>query len=64
MVVCGLHLLVGMADVAAITLLEWESTRFEGAVGAAALSLCFKKSESVNSLSYSNCMQGLQQGWL
>ena len=43
---CGLHLLVGMADVAAITLLEWESTHFEGAVGAAALSLCLKKSES------------------
>ena len=44
---CGLHLLVGMADVAASTLLEWESTYFEGPVGAAALPRNFcSKSES------------------
>ena len=34
---CGLHLLVGMADVASSTLLQWELTHFEGTVGAAAL---------------------------
>ena len=33
----GLHLLVGMADVASCTLLQWELTHFEGTVGAAAL---------------------------
>ena len=33
---CGLHLLVGMADVASSTSLQWELTHFEGAVGAAA----------------------------
>ena len=34
---CGLHLLVGMADVASSSLLQWELTHFEGTVGAAAL---------------------------
>ena len=34
---CGLHLLVGMADVSSSTLLQWELTHFEGTVGAAAL---------------------------
>jgi len=34
---CGLHLLVGMADTASSTLLQWELTHFEESVGAAAL---------------------------
>ena len=44
---CGLHLLVGMADVASSTLLQWELTHFEGTVGAAALfSSATRQSES------------------
>ena len=44
---CGLHLLVGMADVASSTLLHWELTHFEGTVGAAALfSSTTRQSES------------------
>ena len=44
---CSLHLLVGMADVASSTLLQWELTHFEGTVGAAALfSSATRQSES------------------
>ena len=44
---CGLHLLVGMADVASSTLLQWELTHFEGTVGAAGLfSSATRQSES------------------
>lgn len=43
---CGLHLLVGMADTASSTLLEWELTHFKESVGAAALFGIIKKSES------------------
>ena len=43
---CGLHLLVGMADTASSTLLQWELTHFEESVGAAALFGSTKKSES------------------
>jgi len=41
---CGLHLLVGMADAASTTLLQWEQAHFEESVGAAAFSNTFKKS--------------------
>ena len=43
---CGLHLLVGMADTASSTLLQWELSHFEGSVGAATLFGGVKKSES------------------
>lgn len=43
---CGLHLLVGMADTASSTLLQWEQTYFEESVGAAALSNAFKRPKS------------------
>jgi len=33
----GLHFLVGMADVASSTLLQWQLTHFEGNIGAATL---------------------------
>jgi len=43
---CGLHLLVGMADTASSSLLQWEQAHFEECVGASALPNAFKKSES------------------
>ena len=44
---CGLHLLVGMADTASSTLLQWELTHFEETIGAATLLVHnIKKSES------------------
>ena len=44
---CGLHLLVGMADVASSTSLQWELTHFEATVGATTLfSTTIRQSES------------------
>ena len=43
---CGMHVLVGMADTAASTLLQWENAHFESSVGAAASVGCLNKSES------------------
>ena len=43
---CSLHLLVGMADTASSTLLQWERSHFEGSVGAATLFGCDKQFES------------------
>jgi len=46
---CGLYLLVGMADTASSTLLQWELTHFEESVGAAAL---FGSIKNPNLVSY------------
>ena len=43
---CGMHVLVGMADTAASTLLQWENAHFESVIGAAANVGCLNKSES------------------
>ena len=43
---CGMHVLVGMADTASSTLLQWENAHFESAVGAAATIGGYTKSES------------------
>ena len=43
---CGMHLVVGMADTAASTLKEWESTHFESPQGAATLPKVFTRSEA------------------
>ena len=43
---CGLHLLVGMANTASSTLLQWEIAHFENSVSAATLFDSSKKSES------------------
>ncbi len=43
---CGMHLLVGMADTASSTLLQWELTHFEGTEGPAGTSVLVRKSES------------------
>lgn len=41
-----MHLLVGMADTASSTLLQWESTHFEGTVGPAGTGVVAKNLES------------------
>ena len=43
---CGMHLLVGMADVVSSVLLQWETMHFAESVGAAAHSMYVRKSES------------------
>ena len=43
---CGMHLLVGMADVVSSVLLQWETMHFAESVGAAAHCTYVRKSES------------------
>ena len=43
---CGLHLIVGMADTAATTLMEWEEVHFDKIQGAATLPGYFTKKEA------------------
>ena len=43
---CSLHLLVGIADTASSTLLQWEQSHFEGSVGTAILLGGVKRFES------------------
>ena len=43
---CGLHLLIGMADTAASTLLQWETTHFSEDPVSHATGLLVRKSES------------------
>ena len=58
---CGMHLLVGMADVVSSVLLQWETMHFAESVGAAAHCTYVRKSKCCTP--HPNSLQSIVQIW-